>query len=283
MIRLVAYHEILAARNAELDPHHRRNRAGAVRCALIDADAAGVQPPIEPLQLGDVGANLALGPLGTVDIVEGDFERHLHDLTSAGGRSGGYPRNQRLIGRFVRRVRRRKSNDLRNSARFAAAFVEEFEPRGTLARAIPHLTFIGSDTYMKTASLANGRVNLFQIRMVVQAAVSTVCAEGDQHCRSDQMKHNRARPAPARKRTSRKRNARRTAPRRWPNISPRAVSCASEWNNCAHCGWPRRPPTRRPVDRARRRGASGRKRPSARACRRCGASWPEQQVVVWSD
>jgi hypothetical protein len=77
VLGLVAHHEVATAGNAELDVHHRRDRAGQVLGALIDPDPAGDEPRIKPLEICDPGADFLLRPLRARDIMEGDFQRHL--------------------------------------------------------------------------------------------------------------------------------------------------------------------------------------------------------------
>jgi hypothetical protein len=77
-VRLVADDKIMPPGNAHLDPHDRRNSIAAVPCRLIDADAAGGQTAIEPVELGHTLADLALDRSVRLDVVKGDFEGHLH-------------------------------------------------------------------------------------------------------------------------------------------------------------------------------------------------------------
>ena len=49
--------------------------------ALLDAYPAGFQPRINLFEFSDMFADFSLGPIGMFDIVEGDFERNLHNLT----------------------------------------------------------------------------------------------------------------------------------------------------------------------------------------------------------
>jgi hypothetical protein len=74
---LVADHKVGAAGNAEFDVHDRRDGAGQVLVALVDADPAGDQPVVQLFELGHPGANLLLCPFRAFDIVKGDFQRHL--------------------------------------------------------------------------------------------------------------------------------------------------------------------------------------------------------------
>jgi hypothetical protein len=50
----------------------------AVVGALVDVDAAGHQPIIEALQVGDAGADFLLGPGGALEIIERDFRGSPH-------------------------------------------------------------------------------------------------------------------------------------------------------------------------------------------------------------
>src|SRR5262249_15212956 len=77
MIGLVADHKVAAARDAQLDMNHGRNGTGEVLGALVDAYAAGSEPAVEPLQVGDPGADFLFRPLRAVDVVESDFQRDL--------------------------------------------------------------------------------------------------------------------------------------------------------------------------------------------------------------
>jgi hypothetical protein len=78
VIGLVGDNDLLVARNAKLDAHHRRNGAVLIVGALLDPDAARSQPAVQRFQLADAGADVVLGPLRVLDIVEGEFQRHLH-------------------------------------------------------------------------------------------------------------------------------------------------------------------------------------------------------------
>src|SRR5262249_37697379 len=77
VVGLVADHEISATGNAEFDVHDRRDGAGEVLGALIDAPPARDQPVVKPFELGDPSADFLLRPLRTFDIMKGDFQRHL--------------------------------------------------------------------------------------------------------------------------------------------------------------------------------------------------------------
>jgi hypothetical protein len=77
VLGLVADHQVGAAGNAEFDVDDRRDGAGAVLGALVDADPAGDQPVVELFEVGHPGADLLLGPFRAVDIVKCDFQRHL--------------------------------------------------------------------------------------------------------------------------------------------------------------------------------------------------------------
>jgi hypothetical protein len=78
MFGFVTDDQFLMARNAELDPHHGRNCAGAVLRALVDANPAGNQPAVDFLQFGDTCANKVLRPFRAFDIVERDLKGDLH-------------------------------------------------------------------------------------------------------------------------------------------------------------------------------------------------------------
>ena len=73
----MADHEVGAAGNAEFDVHDRRDGAGEVLGALVDADPAGDQPVVQLFEIGHPLADLLLGPFRAFDIVKGDFQRHL--------------------------------------------------------------------------------------------------------------------------------------------------------------------------------------------------------------
>src|SRR6476661_4549986 len=85
VLGLVADDEIVAAGNAELDVHHWGNGAAQIPGALVDSDPAGDEPAVDPLQVGDPGANFLLRPLRTFDIMKRDLQwnlkhRRLHIL-----------------------------------------------------------------------------------------------------------------------------------------------------------------------------------------------------------
>src|SRR5262245_5237180 len=77
VLGLVADDEIVAAGNAEFDVDHRGNGAAQILGALVDAHPAGDEPAVDPLQVGDPGANFLLRPLRTFDIMKRDLQRNL--------------------------------------------------------------------------------------------------------------------------------------------------------------------------------------------------------------
>jgi hypothetical protein len=78
VLRLVTDNQVLVAGDPKLDAHYRRNGAGAVLGALVDADAAGDEPPIDFFELGDAAADLVLRPFRAFGVVECDLQWHLH-------------------------------------------------------------------------------------------------------------------------------------------------------------------------------------------------------------
>lgn len=74
MFGFVTDDKLLVTRNAKFDPHYRRNCAGAVFGALVDANPAGNQPIVDVLQYGDACANKVLRPFLAFDIVVPDFQ-----------------------------------------------------------------------------------------------------------------------------------------------------------------------------------------------------------------
>src|SRR5215472_16822509 len=74
----MADHEIAAAGNSEFDAHDGRDRAGYILGALVDADPAGGEPLINFFKVGNAGPDFILGTFRSLDIVKGDFKRHLH-------------------------------------------------------------------------------------------------------------------------------------------------------------------------------------------------------------
>ena len=84
VVRLVTDHDVRASGQAELDVDHRRDGAGAVAGALVDAHAAGRQAVINPLQIRDPRANLGFGPFRMVEVVKSHFQGHLHAVSSGG-------------------------------------------------------------------------------------------------------------------------------------------------------------------------------------------------------
>src|SRR5215210_8484014 len=86
MVRFVAHHDVFS-RQADLDPDHRRYGAVTVLGALIDAYSASDETIVDLLELRDPATNFLFGPIGTVDIVEGNFHRNLHGITVVRNRS----------------------------------------------------------------------------------------------------------------------------------------------------------------------------------------------------
>src|SRR5215471_2348147 len=82
VIGFVADHDFAVPRYAKLDPHHRRDRPAHVLGALVDPNPAGNEPLIDFFQVGDAGADFLLGLFRSLDVVEGDFKRHLHGSCS---------------------------------------------------------------------------------------------------------------------------------------------------------------------------------------------------------
>jgi hypothetical protein len=74
----MANYEVGTAGNAEFDVNDRRNRAGQILGALVDPDPAGDQPVIKLFEVGDAAADLLLRPVRALDVMKGDFQRHLH-------------------------------------------------------------------------------------------------------------------------------------------------------------------------------------------------------------
>jgi hypothetical protein len=81
-VGLVRDHQILAARYADLDPHHRRDGIVCIGGTLIDAHPAGREPVVNRFQIVHAGADFLLGPIQALHIVEGDFEGDLHRRVS---------------------------------------------------------------------------------------------------------------------------------------------------------------------------------------------------------
>src|SRR6516165_8699784 len=78
MVRLVAYNNIVAPGNAELDVDYWRDGPRLVFGTLVDPYPTGNQSVIEPLQVGDPGPDFLLGAVGTLDVMKRNFERNLH-------------------------------------------------------------------------------------------------------------------------------------------------------------------------------------------------------------
>ena len=74
---LVTHDDIGASGDAELDAHHRRDCAGQVLGALVDADPTRDQPVVKPFQLGDARPDLPLRLFRAWNVMEGDLERNL--------------------------------------------------------------------------------------------------------------------------------------------------------------------------------------------------------------
>src|SRR5262249_59186284 len=77
VVGLVGDDEVLAARDAQLDAHHRRDRAAAGLGALVDPDAATDKPIVDLLELLDPLANFLLRPRQARHVVEGDLDGDL--------------------------------------------------------------------------------------------------------------------------------------------------------------------------------------------------------------
>src|SRR6476660_4667365 len=82
MIRLVRHNDILVARHADLDVHHRRDRVIGVVVALIDAHTAGDQALVDLFKALDVIEDLVFGPIYFFDVVESNFRLDLHCASS---------------------------------------------------------------------------------------------------------------------------------------------------------------------------------------------------------
>ena len=92
---------------------------------VVDADPAGDQPVIHAFQIGDARANFLFGPLGTLDIVKGDFE-HLHGRAS---RRQNRSRGVHSIAGAVALEHARRRGELHSEAQAPLQFV------GDVARA----------------------------------------------------------------------------------------------------------------------------------------------------
>ena len=81
VVGLVTDDEVGAAGDAELDVDDRRNGAGQVLGPLVDVNPAGGEPVENSLEVRHALPDFRLCPVRAFEIVEGDFERHLHGVT----------------------------------------------------------------------------------------------------------------------------------------------------------------------------------------------------------